>query len=257
MLREFLDLLQTTAVEASGAQALPVEDKRVRHFAIKGQHVKVSVPSPPRNHVVQSLESFVLTTHRYGRSNYDETGAVATSLWHNHKALIAVLDDVDDRYDTVTLPLVYSETYAWLMESGRKQFDQRSFVTVLKTILYGCVSDSLLPMIRKVEVASASKMQSEISHGRERGTKEFAAEMANAASIPEIVVVSCRVYDAVDISLTVNVKCSLDIKLPEMEIRFIPLPNELTRVVAETQAFIHDRLVSEWGNADSVFYGTP
>lgn len=256
MLQEFLQLLQRTAVDAHGPHALPVEDKRAKHFVINGERVTVPVPAPPRSHIVQSLDSFVQSAKRYGTA-HAATENHSTSLWHNHKSLIAVLDDVDDRYDTVTLPLVYSETYAWLMEVGKKQFDQRNFVSALKTILIGCVSESLLPAIRKVEVASASKMQSEIAHGRERGTKEFAAEMANAANIPEIVSVACRVYDAVDIAFSVNVRCSLDIKLPEMEIRFVPLPNELTKAVADTQEYIHNRLVTEWEDHESVFYGTP
>lgn len=257
MLHEFLKLLQGTAVDAAGPHGLPVEDKRAKHFVINGQHVSVTVPAPPRNHTVQSLDSFVLSAKRYGTASTDSLAGHTTTLWHNHKSLIAVLDDVDDRYDAVTLPLVCSETFAWLCDASRKQFDQRQFVTILKTTLYGAVAESILPAIRKIDIASSTKTQAEISHGRERGTREFAAEMANAASIPEIVNVACRVYDAVDISLTVNVKCSLDIKLPEMEIRFAPLPNELTRVLADTQAFIHDRLVNEWGDSESVFYGTP
>lgn len=254
MLQEFLKLLQDTAVGAHGPHVLPVEDRRAKHFVISGERVTVAVPSPPRNHVVQSLDSFVSSAKRYGSQGTED---YTTSLWHNHKSLIAVLDDVDDRYDVVTQPLVVSETFAWLSEVSKKVFDQRQFVQVLKTTLYGAVAESILPAIRKVDVQSSSRTQAEVSHGRERGTKEFAAEMANAANIPEIVTVVCRVYDAVDVALAVNVKCSLDIKLPEMEIRFSPLPNELVKGISATQEYIHDRLVNEWGNAESVFYGTP
>lgn len=253
MLREFLELLQTTAVEAAGPQKLAIESKRIAYFSIGGKRESIAIPPPPRTHQVQDVASFLRAASRYGP---EADTSVGPSLWHNDTSLIAILNDVEDRYDTVTLKLVQSETFQWLTKIGSVTMDQRTMVRALRTTLNGCVPESLLPAIRKLEVSTAGKTSSDMTHGRERGTKEFASELAGTAAIPEEIQVICRVYDTFDINLAVSVRCALDIQLPQMEFRLIPLPNQLTTALAETQSYIHSLLCEDW-SPELVFFGTP
>lgn len=249
MLKELFDAIGEQASEADGVRvsAIPGDPRQVI-VSQAGKNERFLVPPPVRSHRVDMLSDFI------DAANHWSAEPELLVVFHNDSELVAVVDDCDRR-DRVTLHLEHTDVFTTVGTLGSKTFDHKQFMRLLKHDLAGAVPDGLLPKIRKVEVASGGVQSADRQHGRERGTREFQAELANAAEIPEVVTVTCSVYRNPGLLRSIAIRCSLDVDVNALTFRLCPLPDEIRSAIDDAQFAIHEKLTA--GIHGAVYQGSP
>jgi len=246
MLKEIAAWLWQKADEGHKATPLDIADAKNRHFMFGDRHFTVALPPPGRKHTITTLADLLVTVEEYGSKG---------SLWHDETKIVLVTEDMDRR-EFVTMPLVLSQH--WKIVKGLGEYlTQQSFLKLLRHDLAGVVPDSLRPAISRIEVATSANQKNEVNPGRERGSREFACDLANSSEIPETFNATLSVYANAGLRQTRSVKLSLDYTLPPKEITFSvrPLPDELEIAMQNAQAELHELL--EKAVKIPVFCGTP
>ncbi len=249
MLKEFLELLQNTAVKAHGVNLRPVPGDNRRLFVDRpGSEAVEFVDMPPalRSHAILGIDDFIEAVKRWGQSGV---------VFHSPSKIVLVVDDADRR-DVVSMALVESETFQFMRTVGKAAMSHRDMVNVLKHNLRDHVIDSLLPSVRKLDVDSSTKQSAEIARGRERGTREFVADLVGANNIPETVNVTTSVYSNAGLRQSCTIKCSFDVAIPGLEFTLKPLPDELNIAVENAQTEIHQILAAALDGIP-VLFGSP
>lgn len=257
MIADALRVLQETAVKASGATVLRIPGDERRAYVVNddGTH-EIVLPPPLRKHTVHTLEDLVAAALKWGRQG---------AIWHSEDAVVLIVED-DDRRDRVTLPLRHHPQFESLRELEKEHMlNQRAIVRLFRHELAGCVPEWILPKLRAIEAQGGTAAKQEIQHGRERGMREYQAELIGAKDIPEVITASVPVYDLPELERE-KVDLSLDITLPPANLEFllIPLPNDLHEAEQNAQKQIGRKLVellavdgeTEQG-VPPVFFGTP
>jgi hypothetical protein len=226
---------------------LDLPEKKV-FLSRDGQRIDVDLPPPDRRHLVNTLADLIAAADRWGSSGV---------VWHSRDRVILSCDDTIRR-DTVVLKLDRTEQWTLielLSSPEHRGLDQRAFCRLLRYDLRECLPASLLPAISKIEVLSSQQSRSEINPGRERGTREFAADLAASGEIPEIVSCTVPVYAVPDFSPVVTIHLGLEYTLPPQPVTFTlrALAGELDRAYWEVQGLLRNTLDAEL--EIPVFYG--
>jgi hypothetical protein len=224
---------------------------------LKGERT-FSLPVGPRNHTVATLQDFVTACGRWG-------GARSVVL-HSLKGVLLLIDD-SDRRDRVFLPLETTEVFDLVLTMAAERYDQRTFVGLLRRDLCKVIPSYLVTAIAKIEVVTNSQQRTEVNPGRERGTREFAADLAMSGEIPERVKCYIPVYRLDGLNQPMEIEFSLDYTLPPMPVSFSfrTLPDEIENVQALLQGTLHQLLETllgdELGGREDVkidvLYGDP
>jgi hypothetical protein len=251
MLKEALDKLQDTAVKAAGVEIKEIPgDERTVLVCSEGKPQERPVPPPLRYHSVLGLNDIVDAAGKWG--------ADKGVLWHNERDIILVVND-EDRREYVSMDLRMTEHFRTLakLETTGKSIDQRAMVNLLRHDLLGVLPETLLPIVRKLKVATGAGTESELQPGRERGTDEFKRELAGAADLPEVVNAVCSVYSAPGLQAKRTIRLSLAFDVTAMTFTLLPLPDEMNAAVQNAQLELHAQLVEALPADYPVFYGTP
>jgi len=247
MFAELLGKLEQLISKAESPKVIPTGDHRKSVVSVNGSIQSFDVPAGIREHEITRIEDFIAAANRWGK----DKGVI----FHNHERIELVVDD-EDRRDRVYMDLEKSQTFQFLSTLNGSSMDHKAFVSCLKTILLGKVHDGLLPLVRKLEAATGTRTMSEMQHGRERGTKEFQAELIGTSELPEIIAVLTPVYANAGLQKAQSIKCTLDVEIPSLAVRLCPLPDEITTAIQMAQANINDILSAEVDGIQ-VFHGSP
>lgn len=246
MLADFVQKLSDLAVQAAQPRLVDYGDPRIKLLIDGSGCQSLVVPPHIRDHSIADLNSLVTAVTDFGAES---------TVFHDHNYIVALLDG-DDRRDAVRMPLLKSQLFGTVNALTGKVFDQRQFVEFLRHDFYDVLGASLLPQVRKIEVATSSRKDREINPGRERGTQEFAAELADADKLPEVVTVPMPVYVAKPLLTTYPIRLSLNFNVSTLTFVLKPLPDELVRMIDAAQQDIHEFLCNELPDA-TVLYGSP
>lgn len=255
MIREALQWLAELKAAAIEPTKLLDRADRVILWTHDGQIYDHELPAPPRNHTVHTIDAFARACLRWKRGD-------KSVIFHDENMAVFVAED-DDRRARVLLPLPFSELFARVLELRQGQpLEQREFLRLLRHDLIGACPVGLATAIQKIEVVTTAGQRSEINPGRERGTREFAADLQASGEIPEVVTLSVPVYSMPGLDSLTPIRCSLEYTLPPRTVQFVlrPLPDETMRAVDSAQACLHtllESLVSEDGESIDVFFGEP
>jgi hypothetical protein len=184
---------------------------------------EIDIPRSKRQMQLETLQSFVdaCKTYRDGPNS---------SIWVTPERITMVVDENTDHTDSVVMELQYSQSAQILFDADLRKgakLTQRQFVTLLRNELFGQVPGSLLEKISKIEASSGSKTTSEASHGRDKGTREYQAEIVGSAELPEQFRVSFPLFGNVRTEKS-EVECSLSVDPNTLEFTIRPLPEEMT-----------------------------
>lgn len=249
MLKSLFEAICQKQLEAVKPLAIEVADPFAKYFFHDGKFARVEVPPAARKHTVFTLDDLIASVKHH--NDVLQIG----SVWHDRTKVVFVIDD-RDRRETVTLPLTTSEHWE-ILSKLPPALTQRDFVRLLRHELAGCVPETLLPAIAKIEVATSSGQRNEINPGRERGSREFAVDLANSGEIPEHFYCQVSVYATAGLRQPRRIKMSLDYSLPPAQVTFqvAPLPDEMEIAMQDAEAELH-KLLSESVTCP-VFNGSP
>ncbi len=236
MLKSLFDAICAKQLEAVKPTTIDVADPFAKHFFFDGKIARIEVPPAARKHTVFTLDDLIASVKHHN------TDLVKGSIWHDRTKVVFLIDD-EDRREMVTLPLVFSDHWDILCKLPAAM-TQRDFVRLLRHELAGCVPDTLLPAIAKIEVATSSGQRNEINPGRERGSREFAVDLANSGEIPESFLLAVSVYSTPGLRQCRCIKMSLDYTLPPSQVTFqvTPRPDEIEIAMQDAQAELHKLL---------------
>lgn len=255
--KELFESLKELVSAAEKPKVTDYGDSRRVLVSANGTTEEKFVPADEREHKILQIEDFISAANRWGVQNVGDGASESVGVIFHSPARIVLVTDDSDRRDKVTMDLVESDTFRFLRTVGERTMDHKTFVRALKTILHGKAPDGLLAIIRKIEVATGERRQAEVVQGRERGMREFQAELANASELPEFVNIVTPVYSNYGLRTAVAIHCTLEVELPALTFRLAPLPDVLNIAVEGAQADIHERLVAGVEEGIEVFHGEP
>lgn len=249
MLKEFVDAIASLAVSAEQMQVLrdPYDPRKayVRH----GDELReIVVPPPLLGAEVETLDGLFDAIRAFGAEDN-------ASIWHDQAGIVALLNN-DDRLETVTLRLRYTEQFFALRQLP-KVFDQRSLILFLKRDLGGAIDDGLLAVFRQLDFTKREEAGGAVKHGDESLGRSVHAAVTGRADIPEFINVSVPVLMNRDLVQSAGIRLSVDIDVQRCLIQLSPMPDEIERALLMTQDHIH-RVLCERGDCEfHVFAGTP
>ena len=256
MLREALELIQTTAREAHHATLLPELSAGGRKaFYQHGTEIKeFDVPLTARSHVVHSLIDLILYARRPDN--------VAPVVWHDNAGVVLLIDDADRR-ERVTFPLTWSDRLVTLKSLAAKKpcFDQAAFVRLLRIEL-GLDNVAVVSQFRKLEWSADNEGSGDIQHGMNRLAKSVVAKVQGIGDLPDQLDIPVPVYQQAGEQTEYLVRCAVEIDICNQRLQLVPLPDALERAIDIAQASIHSRLSNALGEVDGraairLYYGRP
>lgn len=187
----------------------------------------LNLDSPIYRDKVQSLTDLVLAYQNFGEG---------ATIWHHAGGVVIAIDGPRQR--TASYQLDVSPAFKKLTElANSSPLTQKALVTILREELRDRVSSSVLDAVRKVEATFGAKKTGEVIHGKERGTHEFVAELANAAAFPEIVKAQVEVYSGVPIEpFTIEILTEVKIDPQNLNFVFKPAPGKLDEAIRDAHS---------------------
>lgn len=223
-------LSEQTAKSLDPIKLLERKDRVVLYNRASDTVGTVELPAEPRRHLVRTVEDFAVACFRW-RSDHNV-------IFHAEKEVVCLLDV--QRRERIVLPLEFTHTYCVVAKLEKEQFDQRGFLRLLRFDLADVIPANLVTAIQKIEVVTSGNQRSEITPGRERGTREFAADLTASGEIPDRVVCVVPVYQTPGLDVPVQIKFALEYTLPPQPVtfRFAPVGDELARVLRVQQGVL-------------------
>lgn len=235
--KEALEFLTDLGAKAAGATEIPTGNPTERVFLVDGQVQRFKVDPPLRNHVVDSLGSFIEACDHYNQN----TGKCV--VYYDETSVVLVVDDAARR-DFVTMPLQYSDLFENVLKLRREEgITHKAFVRLLRHDLAGTGgADDLLPIIRRIEVKSSGNMTADRQHGRDSLGKSVDAVVQGTADIPEKVVLALPVYANDGMEFATEIPFSVDPQPDTATFRFNPLPDAVNIAKKNTMRWLGRQL---------------
>lgn len=241
-----LDLLQNTAVKASGLQVVrpPAEPDDVYYLnsqSISGEGYVRRIAEPgPRRYCPADLTAFAAAVDYF---TPDEVNGVNRCvIFCGQARVVALFDEAGARRDRLLFALTTSDQFdrlcAWA--AARKQYDHRGFVECLRTELTGAVPPDFLLAIRNLKFAAAGEKVSNLAPGKETlGQKVQREVCADGKAIPEEVTFDVFVYeDLTDEAVVQTIRCALIVDLEQGQFTIVPMAGEIATAQRNTDQHI-------------------
>lgn len=238
---------------APGAKEGRVPELDSRHKRIYREHdgrLGEFNVQPPRRHVAANIRDFAQAIETFKGDDMPDVFIGVDAVRCNL--------DTNDRLDTITLPLQFSEAMKAL-DTLRAQQDiqQFPFVRTLQTTLAGCVSTEIVEMCKTVKVDTRGVVKSNIAQGKRSMGQDIDAEVEGAVNIPEQVTLELPVYSNLDLrNYRTTPKCRL-IVTPTIQFTLFTTSEERQRIIDETLEYLYGCLAAEGLPKDRLFIGTP
>jgi hypothetical protein len=249
MLKELFDALVAHAGKLKAATPVPTNNPRVLTYLIDGEWRHVDVGPGVFRHVVHSLEALAMALAARSDS------ASHPIIFHSMNEVLA-FPDVNDMRDSIRLPLIFSELWKEVTNLGHAPISQEDFVRLIKMRLRNCVPATLRDHVSKIEVTTSIGVKSELSPGREKGSREFASE--GSKDIPEQFSCNIPVYANPGLTDTFPMLMAMDVSLRSNPVTFTvrPSPDEIAKGIQFLQGFLSERLRKLCPEA-TIVYGSP
>lgn len=242
---------KAVATQVTSLAGHGIEKIVVRHGS---EHDLHDIPPARRRHTAFDLDDFTAMV-------LDPKIGTRAQVFHGAK-IIALLDG-DDRRDTVTLDLAYSQQWATLVDIAnvRPSYKPREAIKLLRFHLHGNGSrqvQTVIDGLSKLDFTRNGVGSSSTKHGAESLGKSVEAVVQQADKVPETFLVTIPVYSTPGVRVfTCDVAVGIYLDLDNESVQFVPLADELSRGIETVQDQIGARLRSRLGVEIAVFHGAP
>lgn len=233
MTLEVLELIQSTAVKASGAEdkvkllnAPELGAGTVLLIKPNGDH-QVLQRTEPRNVTLGGLEAVAAyVTYAAGAFN------VNPILWVDAERIRIVLDDNAEEVPGPSIRYLFRQTpeYQLLQRLAKGEavlYEQKAFVRLLRTDLWDCLDptrrDAWIKVFRSLRAQENSSGRSDIATGRQSLGREIdAAVSSDFGEIPDELVLDVRLFQ--DPALEARQKVTVDLEVTTTTFKFSLTP---------------------------------
>lgn len=240
MIKDALEYLMGLTAKSAAPQVV-YEDESERHVLANGDVLDFAKPIPPRKHTAGTLDDLIVLANRFVEDD------VAPVVWYDESAVVLVIDDAGRRLDLVTLPLVFSDTFAVMrtLRTSRESAwkSQPDFLRLVRIELAGTIEDSLLlDRARKLKIGQTT--ETKIDKRSESMGHEIRSLAGKDDEVPDDVLLTMPVYKtAGEAGRLVHVHCTVEVDVTRpAPFRLVPMPNEVERCVDVAMGDIAGRL---------------
>lgn len=213
---------------------------------------------PPRKHRLRSI-SEIAPFIEYAINTLEAT----PSIWINDGQIQILIDDhPGERLDqSAIIGLDHTPQFAALAdwETEPEEFEHRDFLRMLRRMFSESIPNfqALLRTLRTLKFENGVALTSTAERQRESVGKEIASAVkADAGELPELLMLSVKVYDDAALTTSVIVPAMLDIT-PAGQFRLIPLAGTTLRGIDATLDAIRSKFIEADGSGVPVFFGAP
>lgn len=250
MLNEkFVEAIQSTAVKASSAVAMPIEnDPRHYLLVVGGVATRFELPPAPRNHSVSTIEDIEVAADKWN----------AETCFHDAGEIILILKD-DDRYDRVTMSLMHDPRFKTLANLAAQPatITQRELLRLLRVTLKGCCDETTIASIRGINFDQKAQGESYIAPGTEKIGKSIVANaISQSGTLPEELRLNVPVYTNQGLTQSFPIIVALDIDVSSQKFTVQTAPGEIELITNAITEQIHAQLEGAMPSTD-VLRGSP
>jgi hypothetical protein len=253
MLKEFVEAIGSLAVQSVTPRVADFDEHKTCAYYENGTiRFRDALPKP-RNHVAYDLGAII---------NFADRSDVS-AIWYSRKAVVCVVDD-DYRRDVVTLTLMLSEEILKLisLQQSRPSFDQRSFLTLMRTVFTPAalpMHPSLIGDLRVVKFDAAQSANTDIGRGKSSVGKSAIASVEGWDKLPEVVSLEVPVFANPFLTTRATVQCALEVNEQEQRFQLFPLPGKVEQAIAAVERELGKLILDAVGEVASnrVHYGEP
>lgn len=241
MLAEAIELIQRTAVNASGADFVYCE-REPKHIYFQrdadGNLERRCAVSGPMRHRALSIAAFgELSKFEAALSKVVDDGTTDSDqkTFVGRGKLVTLLSA--DRRDRVVMDLQTSPAFSRLesLAGARPAFSQREFVNLLRIDLHetGEQAAGLAGMVRELKFNEQADGESSVQVGRESVRRDaYKSIDPRSGVLPAEITLTLNVYPEFD--HPVDIRAAVDLDLAETKFRLIPLSGQTSRAMRET-----------------------
>jgi hypothetical protein len=251
MLKEFAELLVGLgkSQKVGTVTNIPGVDNAAFLHNPDGTLQTIELPVPPRGHKVRGLEDIIDAVATWKATEDDAV------IWINPNAVLLVLDDDDRRKNIIACPLETHPQFDTVAALGKRAYDNKSLIRILRFDLKGCWTHSdLISQLHRVEWGTNTKTAQVAERSRESMGRSIDAAVSNLDKLPEELIVRLPVFRTHGAKFFSNVNCSIEPDLGNQVFRFEPFPAEIDNAIDDALHQIEDAL-SE--TKLPILFGTP
>lgn len=256
MLKAALEYLSSLTTAAAEPRPILPDDPRKARFVIGGLVTEIDQPAPPREHVARSLPDLIALANRF------EAESNKVVVWFNEDEVVLVIDDDKHRIETAAVKLEKSSVWTTLerLADAKPWLNQKAFIRLLRLDLAGTGDQTtrLLAAVRQVSFENGSITSGRYAKDQESlGRTITSAVKSGVGEIPEEVTLDTLVYTTQGVAFKLPVHCSVEVEPSDGTFRFLPLPDELTRVQQQVMDAIRETLAEALTDGIPAYYGQP
>ena len=255
---EAIELIQDTAVKANASwfYATPADPyafyRKVAHPTMEGLDTleRVAMERGARSYQFNTLDDLAKAIEQF-------SGTKQVLVLCGASSIQAVLQESDAKRDILRMPLSITSQCQTLLHLHKDHvpYNQRTFISLLRVELNGCVDSTIISQIRTLKFSKNSTGESDLQPGKETLGKEVMVAAVTGTSgtpLPETVELQIPPFEefAEEEGFTFTVKCALDLDIEAAQLRLIPLAGELPRMQRLALAMIAERLTQSLDGKD-------
>lgn len=237
----------------------------------------IPIPGDPNNLLIQHGDA--LREYHHPRPNHEETTVAtladlldavahygnqgATSIWHNDRAVTAVLND-EDRREQIVMPLFYTDQWQ-AIEKMPIALPPAAMILYLKRTLCDALPPEVANAFRAVDFERRDGIQTRTAKDSESMGKSI--HQSVTPSIPEYLTAHPLIFANPGIPYRQPIQISVDPLPAEGKIQLTPLADQVTRALIDAQLTLHQIIIdaiddytgtkAELLQPPTVFYGNP
>lgn len=231
-------------------------DDRTKVVQFDGKLTDFVIKPPPREHEVQTLDDLIAAAKRWQVVADDLSNGV---VWIGDESVVLMPDD-DDRRDSVTMPLVYTDLWALIGRLRQNSIvDQPDLIRLLRVQLAAMAgSTELLAKVRLIKFRTAEEGMSQLDHGRESLGRSIDREIVGGGDLPERLEVYLQPWmNGAPNASDSKIRIDFEIRIAEKQFSLRPFPDDVRDALVEHKEAIKQHLHDKLGDKQTVLFGTP
>lgn len=248
MTAEAVKLIQEKAVEAEAAWFHTTSNdpyafyRRQRNADGSDELVREEMKRRSRSYQFNTLDDLAKAIEQFA-------GTKQVLVLCGESSIQAILQESDAKRDILRMPLCITSQCKSLLHLHKEHvpFNQRTFISLLRVQLNGCVDSTIISQIRTLKFSKSSTGESDLQPGKETLGNEVSMAAVTGHSgtaLPDTIELQVTPFEEFPEGegFTFAVKCALDLDIEAAEFRLIPLAGELPQMLRFVLREIADRL---------------
>lgn len=241
-LKETIELVQVTAQKAMEVQIEPMPNNPEKALLFAGGvHTEIDTPyvAPPRQHTVQSVESFAAAFARWA-------GGDKANIWMDLGSWsLSFFTDEPLRRSSVTLKLTPSPQLLLLRTFEREvSRDQKTLVRMLRHDLAGCVDPGVLAAFRSIDFQKIATARGTIEHSKQSLDSDIVAQVTGDKK-PEEFLVDAPLFAMKELDARTRIGITIDIDCAGSKFVLQAKPGHLELALDDARAAVLVKLEND------------